>query len=68
MQLHYVIQSVRSDRKVEFILDDNEPDYIKIKIGSSCLQVLASEVGLMFTNIDGFLAKAIERRGNNEND
>lgn len=61
---HYEIQSVRSNRKVEFILDETEPDIIKIKIGSSCLQVSAVEVGMMFTNIDSFLAKAIERNNN----
>lgn len=66
MNQHYEIHSVRSNRKVEFILDDNEPDIIRIKIGSSCLQVLASEVGMMFTHIDSFLAKAIERGNENE--
>lgn len=61
MQIKYSIKSIRTVRTVEFIIDDSDPDIISIKMGSTCLQVLASEVGSMFCDIDSFLAKSIER-------
>lgn len=65
MSSHYVIQSLRSNRKIEFIFDDAEPDYVVIKIGSSSVQIYSLDVAIMFSNIAPFLAKAFEKEIDN---
>ena len=64
MSSHYVIQSLRSNRKIEFIFDDAEPNYVVIKIGSSSVQISSLDVAILFSNIAPFLANAIEKEIN----
>ena len=58
MIINHVLKSLRSNRTIEFIIDDAEPDYTIVKVGSNHLQLSTAEVAILFTNIAPILYDA----------